>query len=325
MKLSEKLFSGIEMLPSRDGYGHGLVALGERNPNVVVLGADLTASVRADWFAKRFPGRFLEVGIAEQNMVGIAAGLSLVGKIPFVATYGVFSTGRAWDQLRVSVCYPSLNVKVASAHGGISVGADGATHQALEDLAVTRTLPNMNVVVPADAVEGKKATVSAGEMAGPFVLRFGREKVPVVTTEETPFRVGRAETFCFGDEVSIVACGAMVYEALVAARQLRAEGIDSRVINLHTIKPIDEKTLVSAARETGAVVCAEEHQIMGGMGSAVCEVLARHCPVPVELVGVLDRFGESGEPNELMEKFGLTSREIVNAVKKVLVRKGGQK
>jgi transketolase len=321
MHLCENIFTQPEMLPSRDGYGHGLVELGEKNKNIVVLGADLTSSLRADWFQKKFPNRFVQIGIAEQNMTGIAAGLNIAGKIPFIATYGVFSTGRAWDQLRVTVCYSELNVKIASGHGGISVGADGATHQALEDIAITRCIPNTTVIVPCDAIEAKKATIAAGENKGPFITRFGREKIPVITTEKTPFQIGKAETYCTGNDVSIIACGAMVYEALIAANELSKQKINARVINLHTIKPIDTNTIVNAAKETGAIVTAEEHQVMGGMGSAIAEVTAKHCPVPIEMIGIQDRFGESGEPAELMKEFHLTSKDIETAAKKVLKRK----
>ena len=314
-------FKEAKWIPSRDGYGHGLVALGEKNPNIVALCCDLSGSTRMNWFEEKFPERFIEVGVAEQNMMGIAAGLAKEGKIPFVSSYAVFSPGRNWDQLRVSVCYSESNVKVEGAHAGISVGPDGATHQALEDIAITRCLPNLTVVVPADAVEGEKATIQAGLIKGPFYLRFGREKVPTITTERTPFQIGKAEVFRKGKDVAVVACGVMVFDALVAAEELEKEGIEVMVINNHTIKPIDKKTLVEAAKKTGAVVTAEEHQVMGGMGSAVAEVLSQEFPVPMEFVGIQDRFGESGQPEELMEKFGCTPKDIIQAVKKVLEKK----
>ncbi|MFH1591571.1 MAG: transketolase family protein [archaeon] len=321
MHLDEDVFKEPKSFPSRDGYGHGLVALGETDERVVVLGADLTSSTRADWFQKRFPDRFLQIGIAEQDMLGVAAGLSLVGKIPFVSTYGVFCTGRAWDQFRTSICYANLNVKLNSAHGGISVGADGATHQALEDIAITRTIPNATVIVPADAIEGKKATIAAAKINGPVVVRFGREPVPVVTTEKTPFEIGKAEVYREGKDAAVIACGVMVFEALQAAKELEEEGIELRVINCHTVKPMDDKTILAAAKDCGAIVTAEEHQIMGGFGSAIAEVVIQHNPVPMEMVGVKDTFGESGDPDELMEAYGLTRKDIIAAVKNVMKRK----
>lgn len=313
--------SDPQLLPSRDGYGHGLVKLGEQNPDIVALCCDLTDSTRVNWFKDEFPDRFIQVGVAEQNMMGIAAGLSMSGKIPFVSSYAVFNPGRNWDQLRVSVCYSNANVKIQGAHAGISVGPDGATHQALEDIAITRCLPNMTVIVPADALQGEKATVAAGNMSGPVYLRFGREKVPVITSEQTPFQIGKADVYRFGKDVTIIACGIMVYEAMLAAEELSHEGIDAMVINNHTIKPIDRETIIMSAKETGAVVTAEEHQITGGLGSAVSEVLSRHQPLPMRFVGVDDRFGESGQPDELLKKFGCTAESIVKAVKSVLQQK----
>lgn len=310
-----------ERVPSRDGYGHGLVDAGKMDENVVALGADITASVRVDWFQKEFPERFFSVGIAEQDQMCIAAGLALMGKVPFVTNYGVFLAGRAWDQIRTTVCYSNLNVKLGGAHGGISVGADGATHQALEEIALMRCLPNMKVIVPADAIEARKATVAIAKTYGPAYVRFGREKVPVVTDEATPFEIGKAYCCKDGTDVAIVACGAMVYEALVAAEKLAKSGISAMVINNHTVKPIDKDTLIEAAKKTKAVVTAEEHQLMGGMGSAVLEVLAQNYPVPARMVGVEDRFGESGDPDTLMKAFGLTSDHIVEAAKEVLKMK----
>ncbi|MBN2127650.1 MAG: transketolase family protein [Candidatus Diapherotrites archaeon] len=319
MHLSEKIFSKPEMIPSRYGYGEGLVELGEKRNDVVVLGADLTASVCANWFQEKFPERFFQLGIAEQNMTNVAAGLSLVGKIPFVSTYGVFSTGRAWDQIRTTICYAKLNVKIGSAHGGISVGPDGATHQALEDIALMRVLPNMTVVVPSDSIESRKATVAVAEkIIGPAMVRFGREKVPVITTEKTPFELGKAQVLVEGKDVSIIACGAEVYYSLLAAKKLEEEGISVEVINLHTIKPIDKKTIIASAKKTGAVVTAEEHQVMAGMGSSVAEVLVQNYPVHMQFVGIQNRFGGSGNPDELMNEFNLTEKAIINAVKKVL-------
>jgi len=298
-----------------------LVELGETNPNVVVLGADLTSSLRVDRFRDTFPERFIQTGIAEQDMMNLAAGLSLVGKIPFVSTYGVFCTGRAWDQLRTTVAYGGLNVKVGSGHGGISVGPDGATHQALEDIAITRTIPGMTVIVPCDYHETIKAVKAAAEIVGPVVVRFGREKVPVITTPDTPFEVGKAQVFRDGFDVTIMACGVMVYESLKAARMLEEEGVSARVLNCPTVKPMDIKAVVESALETGAVVTAEEHQVMGGFGSAVAEVLCRHAPVPVRMVGIQDVFGQSGSPEELMESYGLTAQAVAGAVRDVLEMK----
>ncbi|MFH1671402.1 MAG: transketolase family protein [Candidatus Portnoybacteria bacterium] len=323
MELNKNLYQKdkLEQKPTRDGYGEGLVELGKKNPNVIVLGADLTGSTRCDWFRDEFPDRFIQVGIAEQNLVGIAAGLSLVGKIPFASTYAVFCPGRNWDQIRISVAYNEANVKLTGAHSGVSVGPDGATHQALEDIAITRCLPNMTVLAPCDAIETKKATLAAGEMKGPVYLRFAREKTPVFTTERTPFEIGKAQIFKEGKDAVIIACGPIVYEALLAARDLEKEKISVAVVNNPSIKPMDEKTIIDAAKKTGAVVTAEDHQVMGGMGSAVCEVLAKNASVPVEMIGVQDRFGESGSPEELMKEFGLLAENIKEAVKKVIKRK----
>jgi transketolase len=308
-------------IPSRDGYGNGLVKLGKKNKNVLVLCCDLTDSTRAGWFKKKYPKRFIEVGVAEQNLAGIAAGLSTLGKIPFISSYAVFNPGRNWDQIRVSICYSNLNVKIQGAHAGISVGPDGATHQALEDIAITRCLPNLTAVVPADAVESEKATIASAKIKGPVYIRFGREKVPTVTTKRTPFKIGKANIYKYGKDVAVITAGIMVYEALVAAEKLKKEGIDIMVVNNHTIKPIDKATLISAAKKTKAIVTAEEHQIQGGLGSAVSEVLSQNYPVPMKFVGIMDRFGESGKPNELLKKFGCTSAEIIKAVKSVLKMK----
>lgn len=312
-----------KMLPTRDGYGYGLLELGAANPAVVVLDADLAKSTRSDWFAARFPERFFDMGIAEQDMIGTAAGLALGGKIPFATTYGVFVAGRAWDQIRTTVCYANLNVKIAGNHGGISVGADGATHQALEDIALMRVLPNMKVIVPCDAVEAKKATVAAAAAHGPCFLRFAREATPVFTEEGDEFAIGRAITLRAGTDATIIACGPIVHEALLAHEALKAQGIAARVVNMHTVKPLDEAAVLRAAAETGAIVTAEEHQIYGGLGGAVAEVLVRNSPVPVAMVGIRDTFGESGTPEELAVRYGLTVGDIAAAVVEVLGRKRG--
>jgi transketolase len=316
-----KDLSKAENVPTRDGMGKGLVELGKTNKNVVALCCDLTDSTRIGWFKEKFPKRYVQVGVQEQNMMGIGAGMALEGKIPFVSSYAVFSPGRNWDQLRVSVCYGDANVKIIGAHAGISVGPDGATHQALEDIAITRVLPNLTVLVPADSSQAFKATLASVDISGPVYLRIGRDKFPNFTTDKTPFTVGKADIYRDGKDVAIVACGVMVYEALLAAEELEKKGIDAMVVNNHTIKPIDEKTLVEVAKKTGAIVTAEEHQVQGGMGSAVAEAVANGCPVPMEFVGVQNTFGESGGAVELMEKYGLQAVDIIAAVEKVLKRK----
>jgi len=322
-KLNPKLFdSNVEQKPTRDGYGEGVVLAGQENPNVVVLCADLSNSTRSAMFQKVFPERFIETGIAEQNMMGLAAGLALAGKIPFVSTYAVFCPGRNWDQLRVSVCYSNANVKLTGAHAGISVGPDGATHQGLEDIAITRCIPNLVVIAPCDVIETRKATIAAARHVGPVYLRFAREKTPIITTEETPFEIGKALIFREGKDVAIIGCGPLLYNVLLAAEELANEGVEVMVVNNHTIKPMDTETIINAAKTCGAVVTVEDHQIMGGMGSAVAEVLAQNYPVPIEFIGMRDKFGESGEPEELIEAFGMGKDAIKEAVKKVLKRKG---
>ena len=322
MMLNPKIFDkDVQAVGTRDGYGQALLELGESNKDVVVLTADLAESTRVEEFGKKHPERFIECGVAEQNMMGIAAGLALSGKIPFVSSYAVFSPGRSWDQLRVSVCYTEANVKVAGAHTGISVGPDGATHQALEDIAIVRVLPNIVVEVPCDAIEARKTTLAAAAHKGPFYFRFGREKTPIITTDEAPFEVGKAQVLKDGDDATIVACGPLVYQSLLAAKQLEDKGIHVRVINNHTIKPIDTLTLAKAAKETGAIVTVEEHQVMAGMGAAVAEALAKNYPVPMEFIGMQDTFGESGNTNELYEKYGMSVGAIYKAVENVLKRK----
>ena len=295
---------------TREGYGNALVKLGEKNKNIVVLCCDLTDSTKVDAFKKKFPNRFIEVGVAEQNLAGLAAGLALEGKIPYISSYAVFSPGRNWDQLRVSVCYNNLNVKIQGAHAGISVGPDGATHQALEDIGIMRVLPNMKVIVPCDSIQAEKATLSSASINGPVYLRFGRNNIPIITDEKTPFKVGKADIYRNGEDVCIIACGVMVYQALLAARELEKQGIDAMVINCHTIKPLDK-----------AIVTAEEHQINCGLGSAISELLGKTHPTPIEMVGINDTFGESGNPEELLKKYNCTSKDILLAVKKVLKRK----
>lgn len=310
----------VDRKPSRDGYGDGLIVAGTNDKNVVVLCADLTESTRSEAFAKQWPDRFIEIGVAEQNMAGIAAGMALNGKVPFISSYATFSPGRSWDQVRVSICYTKANVKIAGHHTGISVGPDGATHQALEDLAIMRVLPNMTVIYPCDAVQAKKATISAAVHDGPVYLRFMREKTPVVTTERTPFAIGKSYVYKEGRDVTVVAAGSLVYEALLAARSLEKE-ISVEVVNTITIKPLDRETIIASVKKTGAVVTAEEHQISGGLGSAVAELVGEAHPVPLARVGMLDTFGESGAPDELMDKYGMREKDIVKAIESVVKRK----
>jgi transketolase len=306
---------------TRFGFGEGLVTLGEKYDNVVVLGGDITGSVMTSYFKEKFPERFFSMGIMEASATLVATGLALSGKVPFFASYGAFAACRNTDMLRISVCYNDANVKIGGGHAGISVGPDGATHQVLEEIAITRSLPNMTLVVPCDFLETKKATVAIGEYVGPCYIRFGRTDTPQFTTEDTPFVLGKAQVFRDGGDVAICACGPMVWEALLAADALEAEGIDARVINVSTIKPIDKETILAAAKECGAIVTAEEHQITAGLGGAVAEVVVKEHPVPMEFVGVNDTFGGSGDPDELMELFGLTHKEIIAAAKKAIARK----
>ena len=324
IKMNPKVFDeDVEQIPTRDGYGNGLVELGEKNPNVVVLCADLAESTRSLWFKEKFPERFIEMGVAEQNMAAIAAGLGVSGKIPYISSYAVFSPGRNWEQIRTTCAYNNSNVKIAGAHAGVSVGPDGATHQAIEDIATMRVIPNMKVFVPCDAIEAKKATIAAAKIWGPVYLRFAREKTPVITTENTPFNPGKAEIFWEGGkpQAVIIASGPVLYNALMAAQELEKEKIGTIVLNNHTIKPIDEKTIVEAAKKCGAVVTVEEHNIVGGLGGAVSEVLAKNCPVPMEFVGMNDCFGESGLPEELIEKYAMGAKSIKKAVEKAIKRR----
>ena len=315
------LSKDVDIVATRDGYGMGLVELGEENDKVVVLCGDLTESTRSAGFREAYPDRFIQMGVAEQNMANVAVGLALNGKIPFVSTYAVFTPGRNWDQIRISGCYNNANVKYAGAHTGISVGPDGATHQAMEDIALTRVLPRMTVLVPCDVEEARKITHAAAAIVGPVYFRFARAGSPAFTSAKTPFKVGKAVVFRDGDEVAIIAAGPIVHSALLAADRLIEQGVSARVINNPSIKPLDEKTIEQAARECGAVVTCEEHQVMGGMGSAVAEFLAVTYPVPMEFIGMHNSFGESGEPAELLKKYKMDAEAIAAAVKKVIKRK----
>lgn len=314
-------FPTVEKKPTRDGYGQALLELGKSNPEVVVLTADLAESTRTLVFSQEFPERFIECGVAEQNMMGVAAGLALAGKIPFVSSYAVFSPGRSWDQLRVSVCYSKANVKIAGAHTGLSVGPDGATHQALEDIAITRVIPGLAVIAPCDAEEARKCTLAAADFVGPVYFRLTREKTPVITTKETPFEIGKAYVCREGYDVTLVACGPLLHAALMASETLAKQGIEAEVINCHTIKPLDSKTLLASFRKTLCAVTIEEHQVIGGLHGAVAEMSVKNFPIPIQAIGMPDSFGESGEPDELMAKYGLTAERIVKAAKQAVQKK----
>ncbi len=322
-KLAKNLFAkNIKFASTRDGYGEGLVFLGENNEKVVVLCADLTESTRTEEFAKLYPKRFIQVGVAEQNLAGVGAGIAHEGYIPFISSFAVFSPGRNWDQIRVSICYSNINVKIASTHAGLSVGPDGATHQALEDIAITRVLPNMSVVVPADALEAKKATIAISELKGPCYLRLGRPKTPIFTTKESPFKIGQAEVLKDGKDVVLIGSGPLLYEALVAAGNIeKNKNFSVAVINCHTVKPLDKKTILKYAKKTGAVVTIEDHQISGGLGGAVAEFLSEENPVPIRFVGMPDSFGESGDEKDLLEKYGMQASRIEKLALEVIKSK----
>ena len=323
-KLNKKVFDeGVEMIPIRNGYGEGLLFAGTKDENVVVLCADLTESTRSHLFAEMFPERFFQLGVAEQNMAAVAAGLGVSGKIPFISSYAAFSPGRNWEQIRTTISYNDSNVKIAGSHAGISVGPDGATHQAVEDIATMRVLANMNVFVPCDSIEARKATEAAAQIWGPVYIRLAREKTPVVTTKETPYTPGKIQIFWQSKkvEVAIIACGTLVYNALVAARELEKDGVGTIVVNNHTISPMDENGILDVSKKAKAIVTVEEHQIVGGMGSAVAELLSRKNPTPQEFIGLKGVFGESGPPDKLVEKYGMGVNDIKQAVKKVMKRK----
>jgi transketolase len=322
-KLAENLLdkSKLEMVPTRMGFGKGLVEAGDKDKRVMALCCDLTESTQVHLFAQKYPDRYIEIGIAEQNMICVAAGLALQGKIPFVTSYATFGPGRNNEQIRTAVCISNLPVKIGGMHAGVSVGPDGMTHQALEDIALMRVLPRMIVIVPCDALESQKATLAATFNNQPTYLRFGREKTPVFTTADTPFEIGKALILREGKDVAIVGCGPLLYNSLLAAEELSKEGIECMVVNSHTVKPLDEKTIIEAAQKTGAVVSVEEHQITGGLGSAIAECLAKNYPVPQEFIGAQDRFGESGQPDELIEAMGMGIGSIKEAVKKAISRK----
>ncbi|MFA5524413.1 MAG: transketolase family protein [Tissierellales bacterium] len=311
-----------KMMATRDAYGEALKELGGINKDIVVLDADLSGSTKTAVFYKEFPERFINVGIAEQNLIATAAGLATTGKIPFASSFAMFATGRAFEIIRNSVAYPKLNVKIAATHAGLTVGEDGASHQALEDISIMRTIPNMVVLNPADGVETKAAIKKAAEYKGPVYIRLGRSKVPVIFDEGSyEFEIGKGIKIRDGSDVTIIATGIMVSLALDAAEILKKEGLEARVLNIHTIKPIDVDIIIEAARETKAIVTAEEHNIIGGLGSAVAEVLVEKYPTVMERVGVKDTFGESGSGDELLKKYGLTAEKIVEAAKRAIGRR----
>jgi transketolase len=310
-----------EKIATRDGYGKALVELGKTNPMIALVSADLEDSTRSKWFAQAYPERSYTVGIAEQDMVGTAAGLALTGYTVFVNSFAVFMTNRAYDQIRMDLCYNDLDVKIICSHAGLSVGEDGASAQCLEDLALMRVLPNMKVVVPVDAIEAAKATRAFVKERGPMYMRTTRSGVALLTKEADPFEIGKANVMREGKDVTVIACGIMVAEALSAAETLKAEKIDVRVINMHTIKPIDEEIIIGSAAQTGAIVTAEEHQVHGGLGGAVAEIVTTRAPVPMEMVAVADTYGESGKPDELLKAYHVKDVDIIEAVRRVLKRK----
>ena len=308
-------------MATRDAYGKALVKLGQVNDNVVVLDADLSKSTKTNDFYKSFPNRFFNMGIAEQNLIGAACGFATAGKIPFASSFAMFATGRAFEVIRNSVAYPKLNVKICATHAGLTVGEDGASHESIEDISIMRSIPNMTVLVPADGVETEKMIFEAAKYNGPVYVRLGRSAVPTLFDENYKFEIGKGNVVREGNDASIIACGIMVNEAILAHDILKSEGINVRVINMSTIKPIDKELIIAAAKETGVLVTAEEHSIIGGLGSAVSEVISEECPVLVKKVGVKDTFGESGAPNELLKKYGLTAQDIVNSVKEAISKK----
>jgi transketolase len=323
-KLNPKLFKlDIERVPIRKGFGEGLVQAAEADGRVVGLCADLTESTQMHLFKEKFPERFVEMGVAEQNLATVASGMAAMGKIPFITSYAMFSPGRNWEQIRTTICYNNRPVKIVGSHAGVSVGPDGGTHQAIEDIALMRVLPRMTVVVPCDSVEAKKATMAIARTASPTYLRLTREKSAVVTTEESPFELGKANVLRAPErpKAVLLACGQMVYHALEAAQELAKDGVEVAVVNIHTIKPLDTAAIITLARQAGAVITLEEHQRAGGLGSAVAEVLAEHYPVPMELLGINDEFGQSGTAEELLEHYGLGVKAIKQAIYKIILKR----
>lgn len=324
LNLNEKLFDAdVELAPTRAGFGDGLLQLGETNPNVVALAADLTESTQAHKFAEKFPERFFQIGIGEQNMASIAAGLAETGKIAYISSYATFSPGKNWETLRTTAVYNEANVKIAGHHSGVMTGPDGATHQATEDIAITRCWPKMHVYVPCDSVEAKKATIASANISTPVYLRYSRDKTPVITTQDTPFKVGKVQTFWTNEnpKATIFATGYMLYYALLAAKELDEEKLPVLVVNVATVKPLDEEGILETTRMSQAAVTVEDHQVEGGMGSAIAELLAKTTPLPIEFIGLQNTFAESGKPTELLTKYGMDTNAIKDAVKRVIRRK----
>lgn len=325
LKLNTKIFEPeVERVSIRQGFGEGLVIAGDQNKNVVGLCADLNESTQMHLFAKKYPERFIQVGVAEQNLVTVASGMAAMGKVPFTSSYAIFSPGRNWEQIRTTICYNNQKVVIVGSHAGVSVGPDGGTHQAIEDLTLMRVLPNMVVLSPCDAIEAKKATIAAAEIDKPVYLRLTREKTPIITSEETPFEIGKAQVLFappMTAQVGIIATGALVYNAILAAQNFAKKGIAVKVLNISSVRPLDFEAIINLTKEAGAIVTVEEHQIVAGFGSSVAEVVVQNHPVPMELIGVHDQFGQSGTPNELIEYYGMGVSNIEKAVEKVMQRK----
>lgn len=323
LKLNTKIFNeDVDKKTTRLGFGQGLLLAGSNDPNIVVLTADLKESTKVDLFAERFPERFIDVGVAEQNMASVASGMASMGKIPFIASYAIFSPGRNWEQIRTTICYNDQPVKIIGSHAGLSVGEDGGSHQALEDIAITRVIPNMVVISPCDAIETKKATMACAKTKNPTYIRLARNNTPIITTEETPFEIGKASLVFVPEsglsQIGIIATGPILYKAILAARELEKAGIKVKVLNLSTIKPLDKQAILSLAKETKKILTVEDHQIVGGMGSAVAELLAQEYPVHIDFVGVEDKFGQSGTPEELESHYGLNTENIINKAKSLI-------
>lgn len=326
LKLNTKIFNDdVEKISTRQGFGEGLLKAGADSEKIVALCADLTESTKVNLFAEKFPERFIEVGVAEQNLASVASGMAAMGKIPFIASYAIFSPGRNWEQIRTTICYNNQPVKIIGSHAGLSVGPDGGSHQELEDIAITRVIPNMVVISPCDSIEAKKATLACAKTKDPTYMRLARNNTPLITTEETPFDIGKAQIVYTPEiglaHVGIIATGPILYKAIMAARELEKKGVKVKVMNLSTIKPLDESAIISLAKETKAIVTVEDHQIAGGMGSAVAECLAQNYITPIEFVGVKDKFGQSGEPEELEKFYEIDTKNIIESVEKVLKRK----
>ena len=327
LKLNTKIFNGdVEKKATRDGFGEGMLQAGMNDENVVGLSADLVESTKMNLFAERFPDRFIEVGIAEQNLASVASGMASMGKIPFMSSFSIFSPGRNWEQIRTTICYNNRPVKMIGTHAGLSLGADGGSHQILEDIALTRVLPNMVIISPCDAIEAKKATIACAKTLEPTYIRLARNNTPIITTTDTPFEIGKAQVMFMPEvgmaEVGIIATGPILYKAIMAGKELEGKGIKVKVMNLSTIKPLDAESILKLAKETKKIVTVEDHQVAGGMGSAVAELLAQNYPVPMEFVGVKDKFGQSGTPEELAKHYGLEKEDIIKAVEKLTKKSG---